>query len=231
MIAQQQGPPVSITKWLERQRAQKKKEAESTTDATSMIVDLKQPVLNDADNHADLDLEVNTASFPPVKIKTKHITSTASIPPVKTKIKNLNSTALSNIGSTRGWDEQYLSLVNFYIMNEHSSVLRSDPNKVLSGWVKRQRNNRKDGKLTQDQIDLLDDLHFVWHRTNNSWNIRYNMLVDYYRQHGDGSTISSKSNRQLSEWIQRQKREYRTKKSMMCSTRIDALERVPGWTW
>ena len=158
------------------------------------------------------------------------IPSTSTIttaPPVKTKTRNSNYNS-----HIRGWGDQYQSLVDFYHLNGHSSVLRSDPDKTLSGWVKRQRNNRKEGKLTQDQIDLLDEVGFIWHRTNAAWNIKYNMLLDYYETHGDGSHISSSTcSRQLSEWVQRQKREHRTKKSTMLSTRIDALERVPGWTW
>jgi len=234
LIAQQQRSPVSATKLLERQRAQKKKEAVTKT----AVGTLQQPVSNDVDNHANIDdPKISIASSNLLaNTKTNYIRSTAaSTPPVKPKPYSVDG-----IGSRpiRGWNDQYRILVDFYNLNGNSSVLRSDTNKALSGWVKRQRNNRKDGKLTQYQIDLLDELRFVWHRTNNAWNIKYNMLIDYYRKYGGGSSVSCTFNRQLAEWVQRQKREYRNnlnspnrKQGSMGQARIDALERLPGWTW
>lgn len=224
LIALQKRSVVSIHKVLGRQRVQKKMEAGTKT----AVATLPQPFSNNANNHANIDdPEISTASSNLlVNSKTIYIRSTtASNPPVKPK-------------PIRGWNDQYRILVDFYNLNGHSSVLRSDTNKALSGWVKRQRNNRKDGKLTQYQIDSLDGLNFVWHRTNDAWNIKYNMLIDYYRQYGEGSSVFCKLNRQLAEWVQRQKREYRSNLNSpdrmqkgMEQTRIDALERLPGWTW
>ena len=224
LIALQKRSVVSIHKVIERQRVQKKMEAGTKT----AVATLQQPFSNDVDNHANIDdPKISTASSNLlVNTKTNYSRSTAaSTPPVKPK-------------PIRGWHDQYRILVDFYNLNGHSSVLRSDTNKVLSGWVKRQRNNRKDGKLTQYQIDSLDGLNFVWHRTNDAWNIKYNMLIDYYRQYGEGVSVLCGLNRQLAEWVQRQKREYRSnlnspnrKQKGMEQTRIDALERLPGWTW
>ncbi|OEU17036.1 hypothetical protein FRACYDRAFT_261464 [Fragilariopsis cylindrus CCMP1102] len=150
---------------------------------------------------------------------------------LKTKSKTKTKTKTrSTLGYIRNWDTQYQSLVEFYHLNGHSSVLRSDPDKSLSGWVKRQRNNRKEGKLTQDQIDILDDVGFIWHRTNNAWNVKYNMLIDHFEKNGP-CIVTCSTNRALAEWIQRQKREYRNSESKMSIERIDALERVFGWTW
>ena len=158
-------------------------------------------------------------------------TSAVTTPPVKTKSKTKTKTKTrSTLGYIRNWDTQYQSLVEFYHLNGHSSVLRSDPDKSLSGWVKRQRNNRKEGKLTQDQIDILDDVGFIWHRTNNAWNVKYNMLIDHFEKNGP-CIVTCSTNRALAEWIQRQKREYRNSESKMSIERIDALERVLGWTW
>ena len=233
LIALQKRSVVSIHKVIERQRVQKKMEAGTKT----AVATLQQPVSNDVDNHANIDdPKISTASSNPLEntSKTNYSRSTAaSTPPVKPK-------------PIRGWHDQYRILVDFYNLNGHSSVLRSDTNTALSGWVKRQRNNRKDGKLTQYQIDSLDGLNFVWHRTNDAWNIKYNMLIDYYRQYGEGVSVLCGLNRQLAEWVQRQKREYRGNLNSynrmqfkqlnrmqkgMEQTRIDALERLPGWTW
>ena len=185
---------------------------------------------DDEDDEDDDDDDVN----PFVVVSDTSIPSTSAVttPPVKTKSKTKTKTKTrSTLGYIRNWDTQYQSLVEFYHLNGHSSVLRSDPDKSLSGWVKRQRNNRKEGKLTQDQIDLLEDVGFIWHRTNNAWNVKYNMLIDYFEKHGPGAVVTISTNRALAEWIQRQKREYRNSESKMSIERIDALERVLGWTW
>ncbi|VEU44340.1 unnamed protein product, partial [Pseudo-nitzschia multistriata] len=77
------------------------------------------------------------------------------------------------------WDHNYNRLVKFYEANGHSNVLRSDPDKQLSGWVKRQRNNLKDQKLSASQIQKLDDLKFVWNRLEGAWYDKYDMLVAF----------------------------------------------------
>jgi len=170
------------------------------------------------------------------------------------------------------WLTNYTILSLFFQDNGHSSVLRSDRNKKLSGWVKRQRNNRREGKLNQDKIDLLDRLNFCWHRLDHAWDTKYNMLVEFYKKYGH-CEVPTGTNRPLAEWTQRQRREYRNrhefiekhhgaidpdnhrkpdhrkqmevaeynenlkggedpkKGTMMTSDRVEALEKVDGWSW
>jgi len=132
------------------------------------------------------------------------------------------------------WYVAYAVLVDFYRLNGHSSVLRSDPNKKLAGWVKRQRNNRREGKLCQKKIDELDQLNFVWHRTDHVWDAKYNMLIEYQKKYGHCVVSSGTLNRSLLEWVQRQKRNYRSRHELKYSAsddRIEALEKIPGWSW
>ena len=132
-----------------------------------------------------------------------------------------------------GWSIRYYELVGYYTLNNHSNVLRSDPNKRLSGWVKRQRNNFKAGKLSYTQIMLLNELDFVWNRLEHGWYEKYKMICNYSKQisNGHNCNVPCSYNRQLSEWTQKQRRDYGKKEKSMTSTRIDALEKVPGWTW
>jgi hypothetical protein len=132
------------------------------------------------------------------------------------------------------WYVAYAVLVNFFTLNGHSSVLRSDPNKKLAGWVKRQRNNRREGKLCQEKIDELDELGFVWNRTDHVWDTKYNMLVEYQKKFGHCIVPSETFYRPLSEWIQRQKRHYRSRhefKNLTPDDRTEALQKIPGWSW
>lgn len=155
----------------------------------------------------------------------------------------------------KSWLASYNRLLEYYGTNGHSSVLRSDPDKKLSGWVKRQRNNRREGKLSQEKIDKLDTLNFVWHRLDFAWDSKYNMLIEYQKAHHT-CDISTGINRPLAEWTQRQRREYRNRQifmaqhnginpetvykgtelfskkgTLMSADRVEALEKIPGWFW
>ena len=155
----------------------------------------------------------------------------------------------------KSWLSSYNRLLEYYGTNGHSSVLRSDPDKKLSGWVKRQRNNRREGKLSQEKIDKLDTLNFVWHRLDFAWDSKYNMLIEYQKAHHT-CDISTGINRPLAEWTQRQRREYRNRQifmaqhnginpetvykgtelfskkgTLMSADRVEALEKIPGWFW
>ena len=128
------------------------------------------------------------------------------------------------------WEQNYLRLANFYKKHGHSNVLRSDSDKQLSGWVKRQRNNLKDNKLTDSQINRLKDLDFVWNRLENAWDYKYKLLLQYVQKH-DTCEVPTKYNRSLAEWTQRQRRERRNKTPTMTAQRVAKLNEIPHWSW
>jgi hypothetical protein len=128
------------------------------------------------------------------------------------------------------WDQNYMKLMAFYIKNGHSNVLRSDPDRQLSGWVKRQRNNLKENRLSNYHIRCLNEIDFVWNRLESAWYDKYNMLKEYAAVYGKADVPSS-YNRSLAEWTQRQRREYRSSRKIMTTTRIVKLEAIPNWSW
>jgi len=131
------------------------------------------------------------------------------------------------------WKGNYDQLVLYYREHGNSNVLRSDPNKKLSGWVKRQRNNFKDGKLNYQKILALNALDFIWNRIESAWYEKYAQLCKYQETYGHCNVVSI-IDRTLAEWTQRQRREYRRLNGTsltMTQTRIHALEKVPNWGW
>ncbi len=128
------------------------------------------------------------------------------------------------------WDLNYRKLKAFYLKNEHSCVLRSDPDAKLSGWVKRQRNNLKQGRLSPSQIRRLDEVDFSWNRLEQAWQCKYNLLKAFAAEHGR-SYVPSRYDRSLAEWTQRQRREYRAKKRTLTLARMRKLEAIPSWSW
>jgi len=115
-------------------------------------------------------------------------------------------------------------------LNGHSTVLRNNPDKKLSGWVKRQRDVRRSGALAQYHIDLLDQLDFIWCQPDHRWKTKCDSLVEYQNRFGNCVVIAS-NDKSLAEWTQRQRREYRTSCAGMTLERIISLEKVRGWTW
>ena len=128
------------------------------------------------------------------------------------------------------WTVHYMKLADFYLRHGHSDVLRSDADNKLSGWVKRQRNNLKEGKLLPSQIQRLVDLDFSWNRLEEAWYAKYNHLKTFADEFGK-TEVPSKYNRSLAEWSQRQRREYYNMKGTMTESRIRKLEAIPSWKW
>ena len=130
----------------------------------------------------------------------------------------------------RTWHQNYNVLVQYHAIHGNSNVLRSDPNKQLSGWVKRQRNNLKDGKLSPNKIILLNELDFVWNRTDGAWYKKFCQLV-LFEQKFAHSYVTARYDRSLAEWCQRQRREYKNEPQKMPSERVQKLEALRGWSW
>jgi len=126
---------------------------------------------------------------------------------------------------------------------------RYKENPSLGNWVNKQRQhyrkfkeNESSSSLTQEKIDALDSLGFIWDaskikRTKTSsaekaWSNRYDELVQYFKENGPNSVVPSKSS--LGWWIIAQRNEYNAyrngEKSTLTKERIDALNSI-GFQW
>ena len=92
----------------------------------------------------------------------------------------------------RAWNDRYDELVEYKA--EHNNCLvpeRYPDNKALGTWVQTQRRQyrlRNEGKhshLTEERIKLLEDLGFEWSPKGNSWDDRYDQLVEYKAEHNN----------------------------------------------
>ena len=61
----------------------------------------------------------------------------------------------------------------------------------LGSWVSKQRTQYKrfmEGKsfpITQDRIDILNDVGFIWDPSQDTFDLRLSQLVEYKETHGD----------------------------------------------
>lgn len=135
------------------------------------------------------------------------------------------------------WENQYNKLQEFYQQYGHSSPPSSYEDKSLYLFVRKQRENYKNGTLSKDRKIKLESLDFVWNTNDELWNTRFQELQTHY-QNFNNCQIKSKDNPQLYAWIRKQKLQYKyyvhnqkeqsnkkpdLKKTTMTPQRIDRL--------
>ncbi|KAL3765123.1 hypothetical protein ACHAWO_009442 [Cyclotella atomus] len=153
---------------------------------------------------------------------------------------------------------QYDKLVAFQQENGHCRVrCRNEDDPDLGGWVKFQREKYKRGSMSQDRIDLRNNIGFTWSikdkslnaaaadgqsihtiNLNQKWHKQYEELLEFKQQHGhrvpycykNGLFLGSwvKSNPYLGKWAKMQREQY--KNGTMIEDRINPLNAI-GFSW
>ena len=83
----------------------------------------------------------------------------------KDKLSKERIALLDNIGFVwdpfeQEWQNQYAELKKYIEKNGNTIVPRNYP--ILGIWVSRQRVAKKKGQLSEERIQLLDDIGFIW---------------------------------------------------------------------
>lgn len=86
----------------------------------------------------------------------------------------------------RRWDEMYEELKTYFATHGDSDVpFRSKEDRKLAAWVGQQRQRRKKGLITDEQVRLLDELKFTWqHRERGSWEDRLAEVAEFKTKNG-----------------------------------------------
>ena len=88
--------------------------------------------------------------------------------------------------------------------------------------------------LTQDRINKLEDLGFVWNSQEARWNLRYNELVEYYKEHNHSNVPTRwEENPELSSWVSAQRLRYKGKNNRkpLTETQLKLLKSISfRWT-
>lgn len=132
------------------------------------------------------------------------------------------------------WNQGYDCLKKFISLHGTSKV----PGRcVLEGyklgvWVFGQKYKYRKKKLTEDRIALLESLpEWTWAEKENNWDSAYELLQIFCHREGHAKVKRDhrESGFNLGEWVQTQRRAYRTHK--IDAERIDKLARLQGWIW
>ncbi|GFH61794.1 hypothetical protein CTEN210_18270 [Chaetoceros tenuissimus] len=104
--------------------------------------------------------------------------------------------------------------------------------KKLANWVQRQRSQYKHSKLSDDHIEMLNDIKFNWmvpiQQKDITWYDKFEELRHYKSKHGDYNVPSRYKENQLGSWVHRQR--YHYKLSKLSEERINMLNDI-GFNW
>ena len=75
-------------------------------------------------------------------------------------------------------NKSYTELKNYYEKEGNTSVPNRDT--LLGNWCRKNRDLYKKGKLSQEKIDLLEKINFLWEPLEHQWSINYQELKKYY---------------------------------------------------
>ncbi len=100
------------------------------------------------------------------------------------------------------WWNNYEKLIDFHKENGHSEVpARYKKDKSLGTWVVAQGQKRRENRLSQDRIDLLDELNFNWNRYARVFDQFCEKLVEFKEKYGHTEVpILSKDFPKLGRW-------------------------------
>jgi hypothetical protein len=102
-------------------------------------------------------------------------------------------------------------------------------NPSLGKWVNNQRTAYKDGNLSEERIQKLNDIGFVWDPLEAQWQGLYYQLVQYKEEFGDTLVPHQyEKNPSLGLWVGRQRNEY--KADNLSVERIQKLNAI-GFVW
>jgi superfamily II DNA or RNA helicase len=108
------------------------------------------------------------------------------------------------------WRNMFKLLEEYYKKFGDTNVTRKYENKELFRWVAVQRRNYLNDKLSQDRIDCLNNINFMW-SINETWDNMYNQLKSYYNKRGN-TNVSIDENKKLYLWSQTQKKFFKKEK-------------------
>lgn len=130
------------------------------------------------------------------------------------------------------WDKMYNELKAF--ISEYKRMPKFSENAALEEWCSTQKKKRKDGMLSDEKQNLLDDIGFIWNKFDHAWEEGFKGLKSFYEENkrepvGKGSnTQKPKKEADAAKWLGHQKNAYR--KGLLSEDRIERLRPyVKSW--
>ena len=130
---------------------------------------------------------------------------------------------LNNLGmkwevQKENWNKSYYALEEYYKKYGNIDVPTRYETKdgiKLGSWLSHQRQAYKGKgtcKITENQIQLLNDLGMKWEAIKENWNDNYYVLEKYYEEHGNVDVpqkYETEEGLKLGQWMYTQRRAYK----------------------
>jgi len=146
------------------------------------------------------------------------------------RIRQLDRLGLVWEPNDHKWEVMFADLLAYRAKHGDCNVPIPWPeNPLLATWVHGQRRSRKVATITQDHLERLDKLGFVWTRREEVWESKYAALVQYKRTHGHCRVpIESEDHARLGNWVSLMR--VRKKQGKLSKERIRRLDEL-GFVW
>lgn len=129
-----------------------------------------------------------------------------------------------------GWSYKFDRVKEWIEENNRIPSEKSDDiiEKSLGGWCSSQRANKKNNKLTDDQIKQLTTLNNWYWNSNDIWNLNHSKLEIWICKNKKIPSPISKNleEKTLALWCGRQRTNKR-----LTDNQIELLNKIPGWNW
>jgi len=128
------------------------------------------------------------------------------------------------------WESMYEKLLKFKRNNGHCNVPDEWPeDPQLGKWVGKQRTKRNNGLLSNDRIERLDRIGFIWNLLASNWEEMFGHLLEFKKKNGHCDVPSRwPENPKLSRWVFTQRVFWKNGK--LSEDRIKRLE-AAGFEW
>ena len=142
-----------------------------------------------------------------------------------------------NDALTATWDMYYASAKQYYKENGNLEVPAryiTEEGYALGSWLNNQKAIRKGtivGKLTENQIQKLDDIGMIWDSFDYFWEQNFRLAKEYYLAHGNldiQTNYRTKDGKHLGSWILRQRQLYQS--NSLTDEQINKLDSI-GMDW
>lgn len=126
----------------------------------------------------------------------------------------------------RKWNKMFTKLKEYAEINGSCQVEGLlEEELALSEWCSSQRKARNQAKLTPQQIELLEELGFIWDLRDHVWNQSFSEMKLFQNEHGHTHPPTSTK---LGRWAQTQRTDKR--KNKLKADRKKLLDSV-GFSW
>lgn len=150
------------------------------------------------------------------------------------RIDSLNKIGFQWDPLSESWVTQYKHLIQFRKQNPDRwpTATEQFPNgNNLGQWCNNLRSMYKIGKLSQDRINLLNNIDFLWDKFGLAWKKQYEFLTIFRKQNPDRWPTATKQfpeGNNLGQWCANQRQDF--KRGELPQDRKDLLNKI-GFPW